>query len=151
LMLGQVEAAMQGRDEGGRLPRKQRKRVIVQVEMEDVEMVGSAPDLLQHRHVQSHRIPHRTVEAKRPRPDRFEASGGVGIAAGEQGHVVPEGDEFLGQPRNNPLSTTVQLRGYGLGQRRYLRDTHAYSWCRSPSPAELRARKMLESDAGRSV
>ena len=90
LVLGQIEAAVQSRDEGRRLAREQRKRIVVQMEMHDVEVVGLAPNLLQHRHVQSHRVPNRTVETQSARPDCFELRGGVGISAGEQRDVVSE-------------------------------------------------------------
>ena len=41
--------------------------------------------------------------------------------------IVSEPNEFFGQPGNDALGATIQLRGNGFGQRRYLRDTHAHS------------------------
>jgi hypothetical protein len=52
-VLGQVEPAVQRGKEWGRLPGKQRKRMVIEMEMQKVELfvVTFLPDALQHHHV----------------------------------------------------------------------------------------------------
>jgi hypothetical protein len=67
-MFGQIEPPVQGCHERRRLPGQQRKRVVIEVAMQNVEITGAPADALQHRHVQRVRIAHRAVEAQRARP-----------------------------------------------------------------------------------
>jgi hypothetical protein len=61
-MFGQIEAAVQSRDERRRLPREQREGIVVKVEMQKVEIGHALIDSLQHEHVQRIRIADRAVE-----------------------------------------------------------------------------------------
>ena len=69
-MLRQIETSMQGRHEWRGLSGKQRERVVIEMEVEEVELlvVTFLPHALQQHHVQRIGVAHGTVEAKCPRP-----------------------------------------------------------------------------------
>jgi hypothetical protein len=129
-MLGQVEPAMQRRYEGNLLAGKQRERIVVQMEMNEVERIRLLAYALEHQHVQRVRVPHRAVEAQRPRPWRFEPCRSAGVAAGKQCDVMSECNQFLGQPMNDPFGASLQLWRDRFGQRRNLSDVHCAISCR---------------------
>jgi hypothetical protein len=124
-VLGQVEAAVQCGQERRRLPREQRERVIVQVEVQDIEITGPAAHPLQHQHVQRIGVPDRSAQAQRLIPHRLEGCGRDRIAAREQCHLVTERDQFLGQPVNDAFGAAVKLRRNRFGQRRNLGNAHS--------------------------
>jgi hypothetical protein len=124
LMLRQVEASMQGRHERRGLPAKQRERVVVEMEMQEVEVGRLPADLLQHHHMQGTRVANGPIEPQRSGPYRPELGGRDGIAAGEQRDIVPERDQLLGQPGDYPFRSAIELGRNGLGQRGDLRDAH---------------------------
>ena len=105
---------------------KQRERIVVEMEVQEVEflVVAFLPHALQHHHVQRVGIAHRSVEAQRLRPGRVEFRRGLRIAAGEQRDVVSERDQFLGQPVHHPFGAAIKLGGDSLRQRSNLRDAH---------------------------
>src|SRR5579863_8409420 len=102
-MLRQIKPAMKRGDEWRRLSGEQRKRKIIQVEMQNVEFACNSSDLLEHGHVKRVRIADRTIEPERARPDCFEPCRGDGIAAGKQRDIVTLRDKLLRQPRNHAL------------------------------------------------
>ena len=91
-MLRQIEPAVQRGQERRRLPGEQRERIIVEMEVQEVEflVVAFLPHALQHHHVQRVGVADRAVEAQRLRPGRVEFRRGLGIAAGEQRDVVSQ-------------------------------------------------------------
>src|SRR4030081_2737763 len=99
-MLREIEPAMQGGQKRCRLPREQRKRIIVEVKMQKVELfiVAFLSYAFQHHHMQGIGIPNRSVEAKGLGPCSFKSRRGLGITAGEQRDVVSQRYQFLGQP-----------------------------------------------------
>src|SRR5262245_44370996 len=64
LQFGEIEPTMQGRHERCGLTRKQGKRIVVQMKVHEVKLIGLAPHLFQHRQVQSYRIANRLVETQ---------------------------------------------------------------------------------------
>ena len=68
---------MQRGDERRRLAREQRERIIVEMEVQEVELVGAPTHMFEHRHVQRVRIAHRSVEPQRARPERFKLGAGL--------------------------------------------------------------------------
>ena len=94
--------------------------------MQEVEflVVAFLPHALQHHHVQRVGIAHRAVEPQRLRPGRIEFRRGLGIAAGEQGNVVSQRHQFLGQPVHDPFGAAIQFGRNGLRQWGNLRDAH---------------------------
>ena len=131
LVLGQIEPAVQRGQERGRLPGEQRERIVVEMEVQEVEflVVTFLPDALQHHHMQRVGIANRSVEPQRLRPCRVEFRGGLGIAAGEQRDVVSQCDKFLGQPVHHPFGAAIQFGGNSLRQRSNLRDAHLTVSC----------------------
>src|SRR4051812_48978788 len=125
-MLRQIKPAMQRSQKGRRLTVEQGERIVVEVEMQEVEflIVASLSNVFEHDHVQGVGIPHRSVQPQRFRPCRAELCRGLRIAAGEQRDVVPEGNELFGQPVNDPLSASIELRWHSLRQRSNLRNAH---------------------------
>ena len=117
-----MHRAQEGRGLGGEQPEGQ----VVQVEVQDVELVGALVDLLQHAEDRRQRVADLRVQAGRPRPHGHQPRRGDRIAAGEQGHVVAERDQFLGQVGHHPLGAAVALRRHRLGQRGDLCDAHPF-------------------------
>ncbi|OIQ64093.1 hypothetical protein GALL_543600 [mine drainage metagenome] len=74
LVLGQIKPAVQGGHKRGRLAEEQRKRIVVEVEMQKVEflIVALLPNAFQHHHMQRVGIADGSVEAERLRPSRVK-------------------------------------------------------------------------------
>ena len=98
------------------------------MEVQDVELVGETVDLFHQQHMRRQRVADGLVEAQGLRPDRNQLRPGDGIAAGEQGHVVPHGHEFFGQERDNPLRAAIEFRRYRFMKRCDLSNTHWFTW-----------------------
>jgi hypothetical protein len=118
---------MQSRHEWCGLTRKQGKWIVVQMKMHEVKLIGEAPYLLQHRHVQSHWIANRVVETQRAWPNGLKLGRCSRIATRKQHDIVPKRDEFFCQPGNDALGATIQVGRNRFGQRRDLRDAHTHS------------------------
>ena len=73
-MLRKVEPSVKRREKRRRLPRKQRERIVVEMEMEEVEflVVAFPADPFQHHHVQGVRIAHGAIEPQGFWPCRIE-------------------------------------------------------------------------------
>src|SRR3954454_4968125 len=109
-MFGEIQPPMQGRKERRRLTGEKRERVIVEMEVQEVEflVVTFPPHALEHQHMERVGIADRAMEPKRLWPTRLEFGGVAGIAAGEQCDLVAQRDQFLGQPINHTLGSTIQ-------------------------------------------
>ena len=131
------------------LPRKQRERIVVEVEVQEIEFVGALPDLLQHQHVQRVRIADRAVEPQRPRPRRFELRRCARIAAGKQRHVVTERDQFLGQPVTRRVRCRRTVSAGSLPSAARLEQCalkySCYECCKPPSQPRFKARTSRKS------
>ena len=93
--------------------------------MQEVELVRTLIDPLQHHHVQRVRIAHRAVEPQSPRPTGFELRAEVTeVAAGEQRDLVSERNQLLGQPRHHAFGPAIELRRNRFRQRCDLRNVH---------------------------
>ena len=112
LVFGQVQPAVQRGEERRRLPVEQRERIIVEMEVQEVEflVVTFLADAFQHHHVQRIGVANRAVETQRLRPGRVEFRRGPRIAAGEQGDV-------MSQRTSSSVSqcTTRSVPPYSLG------------------------------------
>jgi hypothetical protein len=126
LVLWKVQPAVQRGQERRRLPAEQRPRIIIEMEVQEVEflIVAFLPHALQHHHVQRVGIADGSVEAQRLRPGRIEFCRRLRVAAGEQRDVVSQRYEFLGQPVHHPFGAAVEFGWNSLRQRRDLRDAH---------------------------
>ena len=68
----------------------------VDVEMQDVELVGAAAHLVEQDHMVRDRVLDMRVEPQGHFRDRHQLGRRDGIAAGEEGDVMPLMDQFLG-------------------------------------------------------
>src|SRR5260370_2591947 len=96
---------MHGGDEGRGLPREDREREVVEMEMQDIELAGAAAYLLQHRYVQRHGVAHRVVHPERARPHGLELRRCLRIATCEQRDVVDDFHQLLAKPGYNAHCT----------------------------------------------
>ena len=65
MQIGQVLAAVQRGDRAARDRAEQREMKLVDVEVQDVEVVGALPHAVEHQHVIGNRIAHAGVEPQR--------------------------------------------------------------------------------------
>jgi hypothetical protein len=102
---------------------KQGVRQQINVKMEDIEFVGPAPDLPQHREGASDMIANTgEPQALRRAGDQLRA--GLRVRAGEQRDLMSLTDKLFGEPGHHTLGAAVKLRGHRLGERRYESDPH---------------------------
>ena len=133
--LRQVEAPVQGRHEGRRLPREQREGPVIDVEMQDVELVGPLEDFLEHHERVRVGVADALVEADRARRHGRQRRRRDGVAAGEKGYVMAERHQLFRQIRNNPFRAPVEFGGHSFSQGRDLRDSHlCLISCPDPGP-----------------
>jgi hypothetical protein len=95
--------------------------------MNDVEIrPGAQRALLQH---DERRIPVEDprVQAQGLRTDRVKTRRGVGVAAGEERHVVAHADKLFRDIGHDALRSAVELRRHALPQRGDLCDSHSRS------------------------
>jgi hypothetical protein len=146
LVLRQVETPVQRGDEGNRLAGEQRKRIVVQVKMHEIE-IGRAPmHALEHHYVQGVRVAHRFIVAYRPRPRSVELRLGARVAACEQRHLVTERNQFVGEPVDDALRAAIELRRNRLGERSDLGDVRVVQAPVSPAPRRWRFLKARNRD-----
>src|SRR5262245_15077796 len=139
-MLGQIKSAMERGHEGRCPPRKQRKRVVVEMKVQEVEIRRSPTNLLEHREMQGIRVAHIAVQSQRARPAWHELCRCVRVTAGEQRDVVTERDELLSEPGDDPFGTTIELGRDSLGQWSNLRNSHSHDLSLSVSVYKARPR-----------
>ena len=133
--IGQVLAAVQRRDGPARDRAEQREMKLVDVEMQDVEIVGALAHAIEHQHVIGNGIAHAGVEPQRLRHAGHEVGRRDRIAAGKQRHVMAERHQFFGQVGDDPLGAAIEPWGNAFDQRRDLRDFHyCFSFDKTPEP-----------------
>ena len=120
-----IQTAVQGRQGLVRAFLEQREVDHVGVEVDDVELVGAVQNFAQHRQVGGEiGFQRRRIQADGLITHRHQAGLGLGVGAGEKGHVVAQIDQGVGQMRHHTLRTAIQLGRHGLIQRGDLRDFH---------------------------
>src|SRR5215471_8346022 len=95
------------------------------MKVQQIEIMSPLANSLEHGDMQRIRVADRAVKTQCLRPTWLQVGRGLRIAACEQDNVMPERNQFVGQPRNNALGASIKLRRNGLSQRGYLRDLHA--------------------------
>jgi len=138
LVFGQVEPTVQRGGIWRALSRKQRERIIIEMKVEKIEVVGAAAHVFKHRHVQRVRIADRAVEPQRARPECFKFCGSAGVAACKQRDLVTERHQFFCQPVNDAFGASVKLRRNRLGERRNLSNVHQWAPDRIEPPTPVR-------------
>src|SRR5262249_562736 len=106
------------------LAREKRERVVVEMEMQEVEVGGLLAYPFQHAHVQRVGVADGGVVAQRPRPHGCELRRRLRIAARKQSHIMAKLHHFLDPPMNDALGAAIALRRNRFGQWSYLRDAH---------------------------
>ena len=100
---------MQRRHERCLLPAEKAERQVVHVEMQDVELVCTPADGFQQQHMGRERVADRGSSRNACGDDRLEFGRGDRISTGEQGNVVAERDQFLGQEGNDTFGAAIEL------------------------------------------
>src|SRR5579863_1855747 len=97
--------------------------------MNDVELVRAARYGLKLNEQRYEVVPHVRIEAQGPRPDWSECGLGHAVSRGEQGNLVSELHESIGEVRDDTLGAAVEFRRHGLGERCNLRNFHGFPTC----------------------
>ena len=125
---------MQRGDGAARDRPEQRKLELVDMEVQNVEILGALADAIEHQHVVGNGIPDARVEPQRLRHAGHEIGRRDRIAAREQCNLMAERHQLLGQVRDDPLGAAIKPWRNAFDQRRDLRDFHCVS--RSPNRTE---------------
>src|SRR6266567_4771823 len=123
-----IEAAVQRRHGPIRAMLEEREMDHVDVKMQHIELIRPQPHFVQHRKMRS----KIGLERRRIEPDRlvahcYDLGARSSAAAREQGDVMPKLDQGVGEMRDDPLGSSVELRRNGFVQRRDLGDSHSYA------------------------
>ncbi len=122
--LGRIEPPVQGGQGGRPDPSEQREDHVVEMEMEDVESLGGLRHALQHQMIGRQPVADAAIEPQPLPTHRRQAGARQRIAAGEEGDVVAQRDELLGQTRHDPLRAAVEFRRHGLVEGGNLGNSH---------------------------
>jgi hypothetical protein len=122
--VGQILAAVQGGDGAIRNRPEQRKLKLIDMEVQDVKVIGVLTHAIEHQHVIGDRIDDAGVEPQRLGHAGHEIGRRDRIAAGKQGHIVAQRNKLFGQIGDNPLGAAIKPWRHALDQRRDLRDFH---------------------------
>ena len=128
--IGQVLAAVQGGDGAVRDRPEQRELKLVDMEVQDVEVIGALAHAIEHQHVIGDRIDDAGVEPQRLGHAGHEIGRRDRIAAGKQRDVVAQRNELFGQIGDDPFGAAIKPWRHALDQRRDLRDFHGFPDCR---------------------
>lgn len=104
----------------------QRKMQIVGVKVDNVKLVPVSGQLLKHQYVLRQVIPAIGIGSQRYRAARYQPCAGVRIAAGKERYSMSKTNQFLGQPRNHALGSTVSRRGNTFIEGRDLSNIHQF-------------------------
>ena len=109
--IGQVLTPVQ-RGDGAACDRpKQREMELIDMEVQDVEVVGALAHAIEHQHVIGNRIADAGVEPQRLGHAGHQIGRGDQIAARKQRHVMAERNQFFGQVGDDPLGAAVKPGG----------------------------------------
>src|SRR5262249_6540723 len=97
---------------------------VVGMIMNDVELLGSSRDTIEHDQMVDQRIEHARIKTQSLRADRFQWCTRFGISARKQGHIVATANEFFGQVGDDLFGSAVEARRTSLVQRCNLRYLH---------------------------
>jgi len=94
------------------------------VEVDDVELVGTPPYLIEHQDIVRHRFFDGRIQSERYVTAAHEFRLCDGISRGEQSDIAALPDKFLGQVRDDPFGASIEFGGNAFRQRCYLGDLH---------------------------
>jgi hypothetical protein len=116
--------AVQGREHHLLGAGKDRKLQKVGMEVQDVEGVRQAPDVVEHHGMIGQVAAHVALAAQRSCAARHKLGGGLRIGAGEQRDLVTLADQLLGEIGHDPFRATVEARRHAFDEGRYLGNFH---------------------------
>src|SRR5690349_24919521 len=94
------------------------------MEMQNLELLRTAPYLFQHDEHVRQRVAHGRVEPQGLRRAGHELRARAGVRRSKQGHLMTLLDELLREVRNDSFGSAVEFRWYRLCERGNLRDFH---------------------------
>ena len=97
----------------------------ITMDVNHVEFVGAASQLLELEGDVDQGFPDRRVQTQSCRNDRMQLCRGHGVAAREQRDVMPLPHQLFGQVRDDALGAAVELWRHTFNERCDLRDSHA--------------------------
>jgi hypothetical protein len=112
--VGMVEPAMQRGEGLVREVSEEGQVQLLDVEMQHVELARAAAHALEHHQMVGQGILDARIEAQRARRAGDEPRARLGIGAREEGHVVPEAHQLLGEIENHPFGAPIEPRGHAL-------------------------------------
>jgi len=95
--IGEVLAAVQRGDSAVRDVTKQGKMELIDVEMQNVKLVGPSANAIEHQHVIRDRVAHVGVETQRNRYARHQTRAGNGVSARKKRHLMARSDQLIGE------------------------------------------------------
>lgn len=81
----------------------------IDMEVQDVELLRAAADVLEHDDVVRKEVGHVRIEPEGDFAAGHQLGGGERVAARKERDVMAEPDEFFGKAMNNPLRSAVKL------------------------------------------
>jgi len=83
----------------------------IRVTVDHIEITGSRGKLVEEYGMRAHWLPVPAAQAQAARDYRHKLSARDRITTREQGHVVPEIDQLLGEPCDDPLGPPIKVGG----------------------------------------
>ena len=99
---------------------------MVDVEMQNIEIIEAAIDLIEHHDMIRCHIPDQGIETEGRFRTLHQLRGGNRIAARKQCHVVTQPHQLLGKIGDDTLGAAVKLGWTAFCQRRNLSDFHLF-------------------------
>src|SRR5262245_30523859 len=117
---------------------------LVDVEMQNIELVGALANLIEHQHMIWDRVTNPWCEPKRGLCAGLEFSSGEGVDARKERDLVALLDELLRQIGTDALGTSVARRRHTFDRGSNLCDSHKFAFpgaesSTSASPCDLHA------------
>src|SRR6516164_6439585 len=95
----------------------------IRVTVDHIEITGSRGKLVEEYGMRAHWLPVPAAQAQAARDYRHKLSARDRITTREQGHVVPEIDQLLGEPCDDPLGPPIKVRRNAFSERSNLGDS----------------------------
>src|ERR1700683_340900 len=132
LEIAQILPAVQCGQGPCRQRAEKRKMEQIDVKMENVELIRTLPDLINHQHEVRNDVAHCRIKAERTGTTGSQFGAGDGIPTPKERHIVAKPDKFFGQVGNDPLSAAIETRRNALNEGSDLCNFH-YDLCFPPT------------------
>src|SRR5215204_1503260 len=108
---------------------------LVDMKVQDIELVRKATDTVKLEHVVGNRVVYIGIETQSHGRATDQVSARHRISTCEQGHVMTQPDQFIGEIGDDTFGSTIESGRHALDQRRDLRNFHFFS-LHQPMPEE---------------